>query len=100
MIKIGVGLGSRYFSAKNASGPALSYLISLGYGENQDYSACYAGLGTYYTNTISLQVGSFLYFDSEMTLIAPHGYYSDTVNLYVVGFEGMVTNRTNGFCNP
>jgi hypothetical protein len=79
--------------------PAPSYAIQLGYDENQDYSACFAGQGTYYSNTLSLQVESLLYFDSQMTLIAPYGYYSDTVNLYTIDFLGKVTNRVNGFCN-
>ena len=102
MIKIGMGLGSTYFSLKRqgtgGTVPPTSYPILLGYDTaDPDYS-CVISRSTYYSNTNILTLGSFLFLNAEKSIPAPEGYYSNGTNVYPVNNMGEVTSEFSDFC--
>ena len=101
MIKIGIGLGSRYFTTvRGGTTPLISYPIQLGYNASEYFAACTIGQNTYYSNTVAIGVGSFLYLNSGMSLIAPQGVYSNGSDVYDVNNTGMVFSIIMNGCNP
>jgi hypothetical protein len=66
--------------------------VSLGYDATTGWQSCYAAATTYYIPPgATLQIGTFLYSDINLTTPAVDGYYSNGANYWSVSFGEMVS---------
>jgi hypothetical protein len=68
--------------------------VSLGYDATTGWQSCYATATTYYIPPgATLQIGTFLYSDINLTTPAVDGYYSNGANYWLVSFGEMISEE-------
>ena len=81
----------------NGDGCAAPASFSLGNGGSFEVS-CNASRNTYYSQDVVLAPGSVLYQNIELTNPAESSFYSDGLNVFTVGGNGIVTNVSINAC--
>ncbi len=68
--------------------------VTLGYDATTGWQSCYATTTTYYIPSgATLQIGTFLYSDINLTTPAVDGYYSNGANYWSVSFGEMISEE-------
>jgi hypothetical protein len=93
------GIHGVFFSGSSdkafINSPLTVYSYNLGYDINSPATACSLGprdTYTFYSSSSSLYNGVYLYVDPDLTIKANPAYYSNRINVFDVGSEGIINN--------